>query len=99
MRLFQTTYRDRGGKQRTASRWYVEFRWAERVRRLPAFTDKRASEAFMRQLDKLMARRIPGEQPDLELTACSKRFPSRCGRRWGLLGYSTPTAWHRPSRY
>jgi len=43
MRLFQTTYRDRDGKRRIASRWYVEFRWGERVRRLPAFTDKLAS--------------------------------------------------------
>ena len=84
MRLFQTTYRDRAGRQRTASRWYVEFRWGERVRRLPAFTDKRASEAFMRRLDKLMARRIPGEQPDLELTAWLETLPVALREKMGL---------------
>ncbi len=53
-RLFKTTYKDKKGKTCEASKWYVEFRdQNERVRRLPAFTSKAASEEIGRNLVKL----------------------------------------------
>lgn len=58
MRVFQTSYRDRKRRTRTASRCYVEFKdhrgatW-----RAAAFTDKRASEGFGRQLETFLALR------------------------------------------
>ncbi len=88
MRLFQTTYRDSGGVQRTAPRWYVEFRWKEKVRRLPAYTDKRASQAFSRQLEKLAARCSAGEQPDLKTHDWLEKTPLKTRQKlagWGLL--------------
>lgn len=68
-RVFQTTYKDRNGERRTAARWYCEIRDAQGVvRRLPAFTDKRASEELGRKLDRLVSLRISGEQPNAAMS-------------------------------
>ena len=40
----------------------------------------------MRQLDKLMARRIPGERPDLELTAWLETLPVGLREKMGSIG-------------
>lgn len=38
-----------------AAKWYVEFRdHLERIKRLPAFTDKAQSEAFGRKIERLV---------------------------------------------
>jgi hypothetical protein len=55
MRVFKTNYKDKKGRTREASKWYVEFRdQLEYVRRLPAFESKAASEELGRNLDKLV---------------------------------------------
>jgi hypothetical protein len=55
MRVFRSTYRDREGRKRKTSKFYIEFKdHLELTRRLPAFTDKRQSEALGRQIEKLV---------------------------------------------
>jgi integrase len=68
MRVFKTTYKDRHGRTRTARKWYIEFRdHREVIRRLPAFTDRKQSEAFGRNCEKLVACRLAGEKPSGDL--------------------------------
>ncbi len=87
MRLFQTTYRDRDGKRRTASRWYVEFRdHRRRVRRLPAFTDKRASRAFGQRIERLVELRVAGDSPDVELARWVGMLPDKTRERLARIG-------------
>jgi site-specific recombinase XerC len=65
MRVFQTTYKDRNRATRTARKWYVELRNAAgRVRRVPGFTDRRATEDFGRQLVRLVNAKGAGQIPD-----------------------------------
>ena len=57
MRVFRATYNDRKGRKRESTKLYVEFRdHNNRVRRLPAFKHKRASEEFGRKLEALARR-------------------------------------------
>jgi len=68
MRVFKSTYRDRTGKVREASKWYIEFKdHLETIRRLPAFTDKKLSEELGRKVEKLVAYRVNNEQPSGDL--------------------------------
>ena len=70
MRVFKTTYKDRKGRRREASKWYVEFRDPlEYTRRLPAFESKAASEELGRNLEKMVAyHKSSGGQMDPALT-------------------------------
>ena len=55
---------------------------------MPAYTDKRASEGFARQLEKLVARRSAGEQPDLETSDWLEKTPLKTRKKlaaWSLL--------------
>ena len=62
MRVFQTTYQDLSGERRTASKWYVEFRNHDgATRRLPAMTDRKASDEFGRNVELLAQYRRAGK--------------------------------------
>ena len=69
MRVFKTTYRDRKGKTREASKWYCE--WTDHlntVRRLPGFTSKAATEELGRNLERLTGyAKATGGQTDPKL--------------------------------
>ena len=68
MRVFKATYRDRRGRTRESSKWYVEFKdHLEAVRRLPVFCDKGQSEQFGGNLVKLVAHRMNREPADVDL--------------------------------
>jgi len=46
MRLFKANYKDRNGKSRQSSKWYIDFvDHAQIRRRMPAFTDKKAEKS------------------------------------------------------
>ena len=91
MRVFQTSYKDRNGKRRTASRWYVETKdHLGIVRRIPAFTDKRASESFGRQVESLVALRIQGEQLDSGLIRWLEGLPAKARERLATIGLLEP---------
>ena len=63
MFAFRNTFTDRKGKKREASRWYVDFTNAAGTRcRLPASTDRKASEPLGRQIDRLVACRASGNR-------------------------------------
>lgn len=76
MRVFRATYKDRAGKRQQSEKWYVEFRdHLERVKRLPAFTDKAQSEAFGRKVERLVGCRANNEPTDPELTRWVETLP------------------------
>jgi len=69
MRVYRPTRKDpTTGKRVPYKVWYVEFRDAlEKIRRLPAFSDKTQSEALGRMIDRLVACRVAGNTPDVAL--------------------------------
>ncbi len=78
MRTFRTSYQDRGGKQRQASKWYVEYRdHAGMVRRVPGFRDRRATDELGRKLERLAALRAARQEPDRELSMWIEGLPAR----------------------
>ncbi len=88
MRVFRTSYKDRTGRKREASRWYVEFKdHLDTVRRLPAFTSKAASEEMGRNLEKLVAyHRATGGQTDPKLSEWLVGLPPRTRDRLVAIG-------------
>lgn len=87
MRVFRTTYNDRNGKRRTATKWYVELRdHREQLRRIPAFADKRASAEFGRKLERVVAARIAGDEPDAALTRWLEGLPAKTRTQLARIG-------------
>ena len=76
MRVFKATYKDRKGKTRESSKWYVELRHKDTVCRLPAFKDKASSEEFGRKVERLSACRTAEELPPPELSRWVDSLPS-----------------------
>ena len=69
MRSFRALYKDRKGRKRESSKWYVEFRdHLDTIRRLPAYTDRAASEEFGRKVERLAACRASSMPLDKDLT-------------------------------
>ncbi|MFH1423310.1 MAG: hypothetical protein ABIH42_11445 [Planctomycetota bacterium] len=78
MRLFKAGYKDRKGTKRKSSKWYIEFGdHLQTVRQIHAFTDKKATEEFGRNLEKLVVLKSAEEPPDTELTILSWRIAWR----------------------
>lgn len=87
MRVFRATYKDRGGKRRESEKWYVEFRdHLERVKRLPAFTEKAQSEAFGRKVERLVGCRSNNEPTDPELTRWIETLPQATRESMARIG-------------
>ena len=87
MRVYRTNYKDRQGQTRQAAKWYIELRdHLSIVRRFAGFTDKRATEALGRQLERLVASKIAGEQPDVEQTRWLEQMPSKLRQRLAEIG-------------
>ena len=64
--------------RRKAERWYVEFKDHRDVtRRIPAFSDKTASAELGRKLERLVARRVAGEQPDSAMSKWLETLPAK----------------------
>jgi integrase len=92
MRVFKTTYKDRKGRTKEATNWYVEFRdHLETVRRLPAFMSKAASEELGRNLDKLVAyHKASGGQTDPALTKFLAGLETRIVQKLVAIGLLAP---------
>ncbi|MFC1781109.1 tyrosine-type recombinase/integrase [Planctomycetota bacterium] len=89
MRIYRATYKDRDGKQRKSAKWYLDFSDHNQLRhKIPAFTDKRLSEALGRNIESLVNSQIAGLEPDVKLNqwletmsdSLLKKFAS-----WGLI--------------
>jgi len=87
MRIFQSSYKDQNGKTRKTARYYIEFRdHLSTIRRLPAFTDKRASEALGRQVERLTCCRAAGEQPDRAIMEWLEQTPQSLRNSLARIG-------------
>jgi len=89
VRTFRATYKDRKGRTRESAKWYLEFRdHLETTRRLPAFTDAKASEALGRQIGRLVEFRAAGEMlpPDVSkwIEGLTPRLRELLGK-WQIL--------------
>jgi len=89
MRAFRRKYRNRAGALVESGRWHVEFTGPDDVRRrLPAFTDKKASMELGRKLEALAAAAAAGAAPDRALQQWLSELPPRLLERlreWGLV--------------
>jgi len=92
MRVFKATYRDRDKNKKKSEKWYVEFRDCQnKVRRIPAFKDKKSSEEFGRKIDKLVNCKAVGENPGKELVNWLSNLPSKTiwkFEKYGLINSS-----------
>jgi len=86
-RLFRPTYKDAGGKAHRVGKWWIETRDHLRiVRRFPAVTDKAASAGLARQIVRLVACRMTGEQPGPDLTRWLEQVPAKLLSRFAEIG-------------
>ena len=87
MRVFKQKYKSRNGETRDSAKWYVELKdHNETMRRLPGFTDKKATKEFGRRLEKLVALRTLGDTPDPELSRWLETLPTDTRKRLGKFG-------------
>ena len=69
MRVYQNTYKDAKGKTKTARKWYLDFYDHLKIRRrLSGFTDRKATEALGRNIEKLVWCKASGQILDPTLT-------------------------------
>jgi integrase len=89
MRIYKPKYRSRDGTQKYAKKFYVEFTdHLGVVHRLPAFADRRLSEALGRNIEALVNCRIAGLEPDIKLNQWLETVPDSLLRKfvsWGLV--------------
>jgi integrase len=89
MRVYKATYKDRNGKLRKSAKWYVDIFDHNQLRhRIPAFADKRLSEALGRNIEALVNCRIAGLEPDAKLNQWIETVPDSLLRKfvsWGLI--------------
>jgi integrase len=87
MRVFKASFKDRKGRSRKSSKWYVELKdHLEAVRRFVGFRDKRATEELGRKLERLVANRVSGRPPDAELARWVEGLPSKLRDRLLKIG-------------
>jgi len=89
MRVYKATYKDRSGKQRKSAKWYVDIFDHNQLRhKIPAFADKRISEALGWNIESLINCRSAGLEPDAKLNQWIETVPDSFLRKfvsWGLL--------------
>ena len=97
MRIYKPTYLNRKTREtRTTAKFYIEVRNPNRrILRLPAFTDKRASETLARNVQQLMDCKASSQHLPVELTRWIENLPPHILTvltRWGLLEAHTLAA-------
>ncbi len=89
MRVYKATYKDRDGKKRKTAKWYLDFSDHNQLRhKIPAFADKRLSEAFGRNIEALVNCRVAGLEPDIKLNQWIEILPDSILKKfvsWGLI--------------
>ncbi len=89
MNVFKATYKDREGRKRKSRKWYLDFNDHNQLRhKIPAFSDKRASEAFGRNIETLVNCRLSGLEPDARLNQWIETTPDTLLKKfvsWGLI--------------
>lgn len=89
MIIYRDSYKGRDGKIRKSAKWYCDFRDHFEVRRkTPAFTDKRQSEAFGRNIENLVNSKKAGLDVDDKLNQWLNDLPDSTMAKfssWGLI--------------
>ena len=89
MRVYKATYKDRDGNRRRTAKWYVDIFDHNRLRhKIPAFADKRLSEALGRNIEALVNCRSAGLELDSKLNQWIETVPDRLLKKfvsWGLI--------------
>jgi integrase len=89
MRVYKATYKDRNGNKRKSAKWYLDFSDHNQLRhKIPAFADKRVSEAFGRNIESLVNCRSAGLEPDIKLNQWIETLPDSLLKKfvfWGLI--------------
>ncbi len=88
MIVYQPTYKDsKTGKIKKLNKFWVEIRdHSQIVRRFPGCNDRRATEALGRQIERLIANKIAGEQPDLNMVRWLEGVPVKLCERFAKIG-------------
>ena len=89
MRVYKATYKDRNDEKRKSAKWYLDFSDHNQLRhKIPAFVDKRISEAFGRNIESLVNCRLSGLDPDAKLNQWIETLPDGLLKKfvsWGLM--------------
>jgi len=82
MRTFKRTWTDKKGRNRETKVWHVSMKDHKGIlRTFSAFTDKKASEDFGRQIERLINTRGSGEQPSPVLSVWLESIPDALRRK------------------
>lgn len=84
--VYKRTYRDKHGRTRQAATYTVESKIGGAYRRLPGYTDLRASEELGRKIERLAALRESGEQPDAAIRAWRDSLSGKLRDKLALFG-------------
>jgi len=89
MRVFKVSYKGKDGNKKIASKFYLDFFDHNRLRhKIPAFADKRLSEALGRNIESLVNCRIAGLELDTKLNQWIETLPDGLLKKfvsWGLI--------------
>jgi len=86
MRVYRRTYK-RDGAEHTVSKWYIDFVDHRGIhRRISGLTDKKASEALGRQIERLVAAKLAREPLSRELSAWVETLSSALRSSLGRFG-------------
>ncbi len=89
MSLFKAEYKDRQGQKRKSGKWYIDFCDHLQTRhKIPAFSDRRQSEALERNIKSLVNCRTSGLEPDIKLNQWLETIPTGLFKKlvsWGLV--------------
>jgi len=87
MRLFKPTYKDKKGKTKKVSKWWIELRdHNEIVRRFAGFPDKVATEEIGRNIQRLISFRAANLPPDAQLVLWLEQAPEKLRKRFAEIG-------------
>jgi len=91
MRVFRHAYTTDSGKLQETANWYVELRDGQkRVRRIPGFVDRKATEELGRKLERLVGLKSARQLPDAELSRWIEELPESMRRRLARFGILDP---------
>jgi integrase len=89
MNIYRQNYKGKDGNPVKTTKHYIEFLDHNKLRhKLPAFADKRVSEAFGRNIESLINCRLSGLEHDVKLNQWLETLPSSLLRKftaWGLI--------------
>ena len=87
MRLFKATYKNRNGVKCKSLKWYLDFSdHLGRRHKIPAFENKRQSEALGRQVETLISCKVAGQRPDAEQQRWLEGVPDKLRQQFVKIG-------------